>query len=1327
MLLLILTTLLIVGMGFTYYLNIKPSLMAADAGYAKGSVVNLTDKTTEAQLQKVFVNGDYFTDKAYAQFVTTHIVDDLKRTGNIKNLGSLNKKLFFVDATDFDKVNTQTARLRFLNSLAHLGMDSALYVQELKKPLHYPAEVSVSTMPSKLSIQGNINLKDESVDGILVQLNRVFADEDTSVAKNDIDKTIFYARTDKDGKYKFTNIIQGVNYSVLPIKPGFEFGATKGTAKIKEDKTYNFIGKIHQLRILETTEYRQIKSDKILTVRTPTDFVNNLIKHILLFLTAFWILHIVMRLKKLKSDQFILPLLMFITGVSIIVLYSIQDPLRDEIFSDAMVYCVAGVLFLTSLVVLILKPNDINRFYNTSLFDPLHKLIPFTDKRKEPRGYTWLIAAIGCMIALAVLGSGPEGSGVKVNLFGFQVSEVSKFFMIVFFAAYFTVNLRYFRNITDNRWLTKNNAVMLVLFGFLIILYAYLGDLGPAVVLCLTFLFFYSFAKKEFLQMISAVAIYVTVLLISAKWFNKGNAENILFYIALVAVIGSALFVIFKKKYESVFFVILIISAFILLGKLPFSFTQRLADRNDMFSNIWENSLIGGDQLAHGVWSLNSGGWLGQGLGNGHSNVMPAYHTDMIIQSIGEELGLIALVALFIAIGLLVYRCILAARRTGNTFLFYLCSGIAIATMLQFVIIVAGTLGLIPLTGISVPFLSKGNAGIIVTLLSFMLILFVSHVKGGKEDMEHIKENFDTVNTAAILTFLGAVIVFIGTLFWYQYQSNDYIVKPTMVLNKQGGWHYTYNPRIGIILKEIQPGNIYDKNGVLLATSDRTNLSKQRNVLLGNGVSADRFNQLLKQDIKRYYPFGEKTIFWLGDINREISREENNGYAAEYRHFTMLRGFKVENSTIQKTTSRFKESKFVPESDKEIDLVKYDYSALAPFMKADKNSPIMDSIFKKNKDIRLSVDIRLTEALFNALQKYSAIQKYRTSVVAVQPSTGDVLASVSNPMPSFNDLKLISTIDPSEYKAIYKQIFNPDLIIPQDLAVTYASRPGSTIKILDASAAYNQYGMSASDISFFVAAGEIIRTGEPSQVQVNMRDAIVHSSNVYFIKIANEKNLQSSLFRMYDAVGMNILNRGGYYFQKPENYNSDKFYQIWDRFLSVGKGIYNYKSLQGLRKRFFSRYSDIAWGQGELKSTPLQLTRVTASIANGGIFNPSKFLVQSWTDSSLKKEPTQLIKNKNAAVAIGGFMKEQSAKISAATGITVYGKTGSPERDKLIKQGDKTIRKRVTDAWYTFYISSGRYQESLAFTIRIEEIGNSEHAINLAKELIKQLKVAGFI
>lgn len=162
------------------------------------------------------------------------------------------------------------------------------------------------------------------------------------------------------------------------------------------------------------------------------------------------------------------------------------------------------------------------------------------------------------------------------------------------------------------------------------------------------------------------------------------------------------------------------------------------------------------------------------------------------------------------------------------------------------------------------------------------------------------------------------------------------------------------------------------------------------------------------------------------------------------------------------------------------------------------------------------------------------------------------------------------------------------------------------------------------------------------------------------------------------------------------------------------------------RKRFQSNYSNIAWGQGELMATPLHLAKMSGGIANKDSLQPSRFLYKAW-NKPLQQEPAvALAKNAGTAGIISGFLKEQSAKVAAATGLEVYGKTGSPERDKLIRVKDQTIRKRITDAWYTFYVPSPKLGAPIAFAIRIEEIGNSEHAKQLAIDILKQLKASGY-
>ena len=103
-----------------------------------------------------------------------------------------------------------------------------------------------------------------------------------------------------------------------------------------------------------------------------------------------------------------------------------------------------------------------------------------------------------------------------------------------------------------------------------------------------------------------------------------------------------------------------------------------------------------------------------------------------------------------------------------------------------------------------------------------------------------------------------------------------------------------YNPRISDIVKAMHAGDIYDRNDVLLATSDVSRLSDQK--------LSDQFGRLpyiedyimtiKKQRMYRYYPFGEHMFFMVGDYNSGLFfNSDNRGYMAEARHLTELRGY----------------------------------------------------------------------------------------------------------------------------------------------------------------------------------------------------------------------------------------------------------------------------------------------------------------------------------------------------------------------------------------------------------------------------------------------------
>jgi cell division protein FtsI/penicillin-binding protein 2 len=112
----------------------------------------------------------------------------------------------------------------------------------------------------------------------------------------------------------------------------------------------------------------------------------------------------------------------------------------------------------------------------------------------------------------------------------------------------------------------------------------------------------------------------------------------------------------------------------------------------------------------------------------------------------------------------------------------------------------------------------------------------------------------------------------------------------------------------------------------------------------------------------------------------------------------------------------------------------------------------------------------------------------------------------------------------------------PKPVTDRDLGMTYATAPGSTAKILTGMAAFNKMGIDAAKVKYKdIYRNEIFRDNpteqEPFVPKVNyvdMHEAIVNSSNIFFIRMANENNLEDQLAALYQATGMNVSQRGGY-------------------------------------------------------------------------------------------------------------------------------------------------------------------------------------------------------
>lgn len=1114
-------------------------------------------------------------------------------------------------------------------------------------------------------------------------------------------------------------------------------------------------GKALKIRLFERITYQQLKRNSTLIVRTPEEFRSGYFRWMLIFFAVFWFIHIFWSIRRYTGDFMILPVVMLLCGINVVMMYAIPDPLTDTIrgvqMSKGVVWGAVILFFLSfaNIQKIYASPNFNIPFFGSRLrklhengkLDWLPGNWDFLQKAYRQRGVLYILLAFGLALWLAFAGHGPDGSdGVKVNIklagLSFEPAEITKYLMVIFFATYFNRNSEYLREMPSLKWRLLNSWSVSLLFAGLLLIYLSLGDMGPALVLCGTFLTFYAVARGELKEMILGVLCYTLAL---AAAYRLTGAQSSLPAL-LITLLYFAFWILYgllrKKWHESSFLIVFVIAAFVFGGLLS-SVTwfgpaaevgKRLNQRNDMFLHVWDNETYGGDQVAHGIWSLASGGLTGQGLGKGDPKMMPASHTDMILASLGEETGLLGMLAVFIAIGLLLSRCLGIARKTGNPLLFYLAGGIAVVTGIQFLVIAAGSIGALPLTGVSVPFLSYGRIGMLAQMAAFGIVLAISSRPGSDIQTAHIHKHYNKIIRLGQWSFSCALLILFGCFLvpYMLVNRDEYLIRPAFAVDRNGGRTMIYNPRIELLMDHLSAGNIYDRNGLILATGTKDSVLKQEAALNAAGIPDAAMTRLKASWQQRYYPFGNHLFFWTGDYNsRLLWGNMRNGYLAENRHLSFLRGFDTQHGQEIDTViaKNYRKDKLSPARDSQFVFSLNNYSALLPMLKAGKTSKLVKNFKKKDRSIQLTVDAALQMALQNAMQADSGIRSTRNGIIVLNPANGEVLASAVNPLP---DMSLLTTLygmsRDSQQRAINTGKINGRNFVDADIATSNPTAPGSTAKIITALAAMNKKGLDAAhNEKYDISCGEIVdlRLGEPCGHYVKMDEAITGSSNVFFARIANELSLDNEMIAIYQAAGLYIHGIGGYNFYNTyRSSRVDSNRKLWiDSAFMPDRA--SYRRNIGNRNRYRNNYfSGLAWGQGQLTATPLAIGRVAGAIANKGEMQPSKFLLNiTYPDSQSAHAPVRLA-DPSYATTLAGFMTHLSAskEIEKLTGTPVSSKTGTPERAEYINGK----LNKFNDAWYVFFAHSPKLNGPIVVCIRMEHLRTYSIA---ARELAKKIVV----
>ncbi len=302
--------------------------------------------------------------------------------------------------------------------------------------------------------------------------------------------------------------------------------------------------------------------------------------------------------------------------------------------------------------------------------------------------YRYLIGAVGLtlLVVTIALGTTVNGSKLWIHAFGFSIqpSEFAKLAIVVFLAGYL-----------DDKKVLLSVPTHHVL-GVPLPAAKYFGPLLVMWVLSLAMLVF----MKDFGMALLFMSIFVGLMYM---------ATSRIVYVVL----GGGLFAA---------------AAAIAVAIVP-----HVNERFAVWLNPWPHAATTGYQLLQSLFTIADGGILGAGFGRGyllyvnHQPVVPELQTDFIFSAIANEMGLVGAVGIILLFLLFTWRGFRIAVWAPDGFSKLLAAGLALAFGLQTFIILGGVTRLIPLTGITLPFVSYGGSSITANLMLVALLLMVSH------------------------------------------------------------------------------------------------------------------------------------------------------------------------------------------------------------------------------------------------------------------------------------------------------------------------------------------------------------------------------------------------------------------------------------------------------------------------------------------------------------------------------------------------------------------------------------------------------------------------
>jgi cell division protein FtsW (lipid II flippase) len=394
------------------------------------------------------------------------------------------------------------------------------------------------------------------------------------------------------------------------------------------------------------------------------ELTDDVLRFAVLYSALALVIHAVLRLRASYADPVILPVAVLLNGTGLAMIHRLALRYResDPQFGQIGSRQLVWTAIGVTAAVLVLG---------------------FLRDHRTLRRFTYTAMVLGLvgLVLPLVPGLGREVGGARIWIrlgpMSFQPAEVSKILLAVFFAGYLVA---------------RRETLALAGPKVLGLRLPRVRDMGP---------------------ILAAWAASVAVLV-----FEKDLGTSLLFFGMFVAILYIA-----TDRPSWIVIGLALFSAGVALALRLFSHLQTRVDTwLDPFADYYDT----GYQLSNGLFGLANGGLLGTGWGAGRPDLTALAFSDFIVDSLGEELGLTGLFAILACFLLLVQRGMRAATGVRDGFGKLLASGLAFAIALQVFVVVGGVTRLIPLTGLTTPFLAQGGSSLVANWVVVALLLRVS-------------------------------------------------------------------------------------------------------------------------------------------------------------------------------------------------------------------------------------------------------------------------------------------------------------------------------------------------------------------------------------------------------------------------------------------------------------------------------------------------------------------------------------------------------------------------------------------------------------------------